>query len=90
MSAASPPNVIVPTSSRSMRTASARFAPSASETGTRIVAPTETARSARGQPTSASSTTAPHAIATAVSTPHAGHCNRARAAWVFARWQRPT
>ena len=76
-SAASPPNVIVWTSSRSMRTASERCAPSASAIGNSAVAADGHARGApSASPTSASSTTAPSAIAAAVSTPHAGHCRR--------------
>ena len=82
--AARPAMVIVCTRRRSMRTATLSDAPSASESGTRMLVLSATARIGSGQVTSSCNTHAVNEIAAATTTPHAGHCSRARSCTDFA------
>ncbi len=88
--AARPAMVIVWTRRRSMRTATPSDAPSARESGTRMLVLSATARIGSGQVTSSCNTHAVNEIAAATTTPHAGHCSRARSCTDFAARQRAT
>ena len=77
--------VIVCTSSRSMRTATRSDAPSASDSGISTVVASTTVRRSSGHDSSSCSTQAPSEIAAATTTPHAGHCSRARSCTLEAR-----
>ena len=75
---ASPANVMLCTSRRSMRTASWSDAPSAIDNGINNVVAVATAATGSGHEINAFNTTVPAVTAAATTTPHATHCRRAR------------